>query len=232
MSGAVGLAVILLGMAALVFFHGQGDVAGLPPDQFASLVAIGALALMISSWVVQEFRGQWMRGVQAFLFWALLIVGLAGLYGYRGELQDVASRLISDMVPGEPMVGSGGEVSISRRMDGTFVVAGQANNRDLRFIFDTGASAVVLTAESAQAIGFATATLTYMVPVSTANGRTLAALVTLDTLKVGSISERRVRALVAKPGALRENLLGMTFLERLASYEVRANRLILRGRGA
>jgi len=37
---------------------------------------------------------------------------------------------------------------------------------------------------------------------------------------------------VTKPGVLRENLLGMSFLERLASYEVRQNRLILRGRGA
>ena len=100
MFGAVGLAVILLGMAALVFFHGQGEIAGLPADQFASLVALGALALMISSWVVQEFRGQWMRGVQAVVFWAALMFGLVGLYSYRGELHDVASRLISDMAPG------------------------------------------------------------------------------------------------------------------------------------
>jgi aspartyl protease family protein len=232
MFGAIGLAIILLGMATLVFFHGQGEIAGLPADQFASLVALGALVLMISSWVVQEFRGQWLRGVQAVVFWAVLMLGLVALYSYRGELHEVASRVISDMAPGEPVVGSGGEVSIARRMDGTFVVAGRANDRDLRFIFDTGASTVVLTAESAAAIGIPPAGLSYMVPVSTANGRTLAAPATLDTLRVGSISERRVRALVARPGALRENLLGMTFLERLASYEVRGNRLILRGRGA
>jgi len=232
MSGAVGLAIVLLGAAVLVFFHGQGELAGLPADQFASLIAASALLLMILSWVVQEFRGQWTRGVQAVLFWAALMLALAGLYGYRDELHDVASRLISDMAPGEPAVGSGGEVSIARRMDGTFVVAGRANDRELRFIFDTGASTVVLTAESAQAIGLGPATLNYTVPVSTANGRTMAAPVTLDTLRVGTIAERRVRALVARPGSLRENLLGMTFLERLVSYEVRGNRLILRGRGA
>jgi aspartyl protease family protein len=56
--------------------------------------------------------------------------------------------------------------------------------------------------------------------------------VTLDRVAIGSIREQRVRALVAKPGVLHENLLGMTFLERLASYEVRNNRLILRGKGA
>ena len=228
----VGLAIVLLGMAALVFFQAQGEVAGLPADQFASLIALGALMLMFSSWIVQEFRGHWLRGFQAILFWAVLTVGLVGLYAYRGELQEVASRLIADIAPGEPVVGGGGEVSIVRRMNGTFVVAGRVNDRDARFIFDTGASTVVLTAEGAQAIGFNPATLNYVVPVATANGRTLAAPVTLETLTIGSITERRVRALVARPGTLGENLLGMTFLERLASYEVRGNRLILRGRGA
>jgi aspartyl protease family protein len=231
MAGA-GLAVVLLGMAVLVYFHGEGEIAGLPADQVASLVALGALVLMISSWVVQEFRGHWMRGFQAILFWVVLTLGLAGLYSYRGELNEVASRLVGDLSPGEPVVGSGGEVSVVRRMNGSFVIGARANGRDLRFIFDTGASMVVLTAESAQALGFAAAALNYIVPVSTANGLTMAAPVTVESLTVGSITERRVRALVARPGVLRENLLGMTFLERLSSYEVRGNRLILRGRSA
>jgi aspartyl protease family protein len=228
--GAMGLATLLLGMALLVFLHGQGEIGGLPPDQFASLLASGALALLVAGWVVQEFRGHWMRGVQSVVFWAALMVGAVGLYSYRGELHEVASRIVSDIGPAEPAVGSGGEVSVARRLDGTFGIAGHANDRDLRFIFDTGASMVVLTTESAQVIGIAPGALNYVVPVFTANGRTLAAPVTLDTLRVGSITERRVRALVARPGVLRENLLGMTFLERLASYEVRGNRLVLRGR--
>src|SRR3712207_3664039 len=102
MGGAVGLAMILLGAAALVFFHGEGAIAGLPPEQFASLVAFGALALLAAGWIVEEFRGQWMRGVQAILFWIALMIALVGLYSYRGELHDVASRLIGDIAPGEP----------------------------------------------------------------------------------------------------------------------------------
>jgi aspartyl protease family protein len=219
-------------MALLVFLNGQGELGGLPADQFASLLALGALALLAANWVIEDFRGHWTKGVQALVFWAALLLGAAGLYSYRGELQEVASRIVSDMGPAEPAIGSGGEVSVARRLDGTFVIAGRANDRDLRFIFDTGASMVVLTTESAQAIGLAPGALNYVVPVSTANGRTLAAPVTLDTVQVGSITERRVRALVARPGVLRENLLGMTFLERLASYEVRGNRLVLRGRAA
>jgi aspartyl protease family protein len=232
MSGAVGLALILLGAAVLVFFHGDGVIAGLQADEFASLIALAALLLLVSGGIVQEFRGQWMRGVQAILFWIVLGAGLVGAYSYRWEIREGATRVISDLAPGEPAVGSGGEVTIARRMDGTFVISGRANGRDLRFIFDTGASTVVLSAESAQALGFSAAGLAYTVPVATANGRTMAAPVTLDSVSIGSITERRIRALVARPGALRDNLLGMTFLERLASYEVRGNRLILRGRGA
>jgi aspartyl protease family protein len=57
----------------------------------------------------------------------------------------------------------------------------------------------------------------------------MAAPVRLDRLEIGPISEVRVQALVARPGTLGENLLGMSFLERLQSYQVSEDRLILRG---
>jgi aspartyl protease family protein len=58
---------------------------------------------------------------------------------------------------------------------------------------------------------------------------TRAAPVTLQTVDIGGLVETRVEAMVARPGALRTNLLGMSYLERLSSYEVRGDRLILRG---
>ena len=70
--------------------------------------------------------------------------------------------------------------------------------------------------------------LQYTANVDTANGRTRAAPVTLDRITVGSIVERSVPALIAQPGALRTNLLGMSFLNRLESWEVRGDKLLLR----
>jgi aspartyl protease family protein len=70
--------------------------------------------------------------------------------------------------------------------------------------------------------------LSYSVPVETANGRTRAAPVTLDKVAIGSIVERNIPALIAQPGQLRTSLLGMSFLNRLASSEVRGDRLVLR----
>jgi aspartyl protease family protein len=121
-------------------------------------------------------------------------------------------------------------VVTARKTDGSFVVSGRVNGHEARFIFDTGASTVVLRAENAAALGFKPDSLNYSIPVSTANGTALAAPVIIESLSVGPITEKNVRALIAKSGVLHANLLGMTFLERLASYEVRGNRLILRSK--
>lgn len=231
MPGVFGFALLLLAMGVLVLMHGQDRIAGLTADEFASLAAVGALALLAAGWIISEFRGRWIQGLKAILVWAAIGLALVGFYGYRYEIQDVATRMLGEIAPGRPVVTPGGEVAIARRADGSFTVLGRVNDREARFIFDTGASAVVLTAETAAAVGLRPAPADFVVPVFTANGRTTAAPVTVERIAVGTIVETRVPALVARPGSLRENLLGMTFLERLASYEVRNNRLILRGRG-
>jgi aspartyl protease family protein len=87
---------------------------------------------------------------------------------------------------------------------------------------------VVLTQEAAKAAGLPLEVLSYTVNVETANGRTRAAPVTLDRVAVGNIIELSVPALIAQPGQLRTNLLGMSFLNRLQGWEVRGDRLVMR----
>jgi aspartyl protease family protein len=230
MPGIAGIAALLMAAALLVGSVAAGPIGGLSPEEFAAVAALFALALLAAGWIIQEFRGRWLYGVSALLSWVAIGLGLVAFYSYRYELQEVATRLLGEISPGRPVVSPTGEVTVARRADGSFTVAGQANSRDLRFIFDTGASTVVLTAEAAQLLKLQPAPGDYSVPVLTANGRTMTAPVSIAQLAIGPIVERNVRALVARPGVLHENLLGMTFLERLASYEVRSNRLILRGR--
>ena len=81
----------------------------------------------------------------------------------------------------------------------------------------------------AQRLGIDVGQLKYSVPVQTANGTTYAAHVRLRNLTLGPISLQDVEALVAKPGSLKENLLGMSFLSRLRSYEFTSDFLMLRG---
>ncbi|HEY6028720.1 MAG TPA: TIGR02281 family clan AA aspartic protease, partial [Pseudolabrys sp.] len=96
-------------------------------------------------------------------------------------------------------------------------------------VLDTGASSVVLTQEAARAAGLPIEVLDYSVNVDTANGRTRAAPVTLARLAVGNLIEHDVPALVVRQGQLRNNLLGMSFLNRLESWEVRGDKLRMRG---
>jgi aspartyl protease family protein len=96
-------------------------------------------------------------------------------------------------------------------------------------IVDTGASSIVLRPEDARKAGIDPDTLTYRIPVMTANGRTVAARVLIDTVAIGPLDRTKVEALVARPGALTQSLLGMSFLSRLRSYEFSGDFLTLRG---
>ena len=105
----------------------------------------------------------------------------------------------------------------------------EANGVLMQMLVDTGASTVVLRPEDGRLLGLEMDKLRYVVPVQTANGTTYAAHVRLRTLSLGPISLQDVEALVAKPGSLKENLLGMSFLSRLRSYEFTSDFLMLRG---
>jgi aspartyl protease family protein len=149
-------------------------------------------------------------------------------YTYRFELHDVADRVLSELIPGH-VAGHGRDVEVVRGQGGDFAVSAHINGARIHMVLDTGANSVVLTPEAAKAAGLPVEVLTYTVNVDTANGRTKAAPVTLDRLAVGALTERGVPALVARPGQLRNNLLGMSFLNRLESWEVRGDKLRMRG---
>ncbi len=120
-------------------------------------------------------------------------------------------------------------VELARGRGGSFDVSTSVNGGKVPMVLDTGASAVVLTQEAAKAAGLPLEVLNYSVVVDTANGKTRAAAVTLDSIGVGGLIERSVPALIAQPGQLRTSLLGMSFLNRLESWEVRGDKLIMRG---
>ncbi|MBN8919991.1 MAG: TIGR02281 family clan AA aspartic protease [Rhizobiales bacterium] len=162
------------------------------------------------------------------LFWALIGLLLFAGYTYRHDLKRVSDQLIAQLIPGKAAV-RGHTVEIVRTRSGEFQVGVQVNGARVSTVLDTGASSVVLTQEAAKAIGLPLEVLNYSVQVETANGRTRAAPVTLDRVAVGSIVERSVPALIAQPGQLRTSLLGMSFLNRLESWEVRGDKVILRG---
>jgi aspartyl protease family protein len=120
-------------------------------------------------------------------------------------------------------------VQIPRGAGGEFSVQARINGITAPMVVDTGATSVVLTYETAKAIGFPLELLEYNIDVQTASGHTKAARLWLDRMVIGKLVERSVPALVVRAGEMKTNLLGMSFLDRLDSFEVRADQLMLHG---
>lgn len=218
---------LVLGMAlslvALALSREQDAIAHLLRPDMSALALKGALAVCAGGLLLVMFREKLSQALEFALFWTVIVLWLVVGYSYRVELKGVADRVMAELVPDVR------DVEVTRGMRGDFAVSVRINGAKLPMVLDTGATSVVLTHEAAKAAGLPLEFLNYSVNVDTANGRTRAAPVTLDKLAVGGLTEREVPALVAQPGALHNNLLGMSFLNRLESWEVRGDRLKLRG---
>jgi aspartyl protease family protein len=222
------LAGLLVALLILIARHGQGTVGPLSSAAFASLAYKIGLLVFVGASVLVLFRERFTQALTAALLWVVLALILVIGYSYRFELRDVADRVLAELVPGH-VVSHGRTVEVARAFNGDFNVTAQINGARVAMVLDTGASSVVLTREDAKAAGLPLEVLTYTADIDTANGRTRAAPVRLDRIAIGGLVETSVDALVAQPGQLKRSLLGMSFLNRLQSWEVRGDRLLLRG---
>jgi aspartyl protease family protein len=175
-----------------------------------------------------------LQAIRNFAVWGALALVLIGLYSYRDDISDIAHRVAGELAPPGYSLTVRSEqegehaVRVRRRLDGHFAVRGAINGQPMTLLVDTGASTVVLKPADAARAGIDTRSLGYTAAVQTANGTTYAAPVRLRSITIGPIELRDVEALVAKPGSLNENLLGMSFLRRLRSYEFSKDFLTLR----
>jgi len=223
------LIFLALAMAAGTSLFDDRLIFGLSPGAFAAVLALSAFAFLNLSWYLATHRGRLGTTVLQIIAWIGIFAVVMGGYTYRQEFSGVATRVLDELVPGRTIDAPPGEAVAVRRRDGHFAFEAVLNGKPVTMMFDTGASSVVLRAEDAVRIGVETGKLAYSISVSTANGTAMAAPFTIDALTVGNITVRRVRGLVARPGALGESLLGQSFLDRLAGYSVEKNRLVLRG---
>ena len=219
---------LLIAMLAVVARHKAGTIGELTTGEFGSLVMKIAILVFVGASVLTLFREQFSRALAMAFFWVVIALVLVVGYTYRFELRDVGERVMAEVVPGYAAT-RGRTVEIARGQTGNFAIRTRVNGARVPMVLDTGASSVVLTHEAAKAAGLPLEMVTYTVSVDTANGRTRAAPVTLDRIAIGGLVERSVSALIAQPGQLKVSLLGMSFLNRLESWEVRGDKLMMRG---
>ncbi len=229
------LAFVVLAGVLLLF---RGEIGFLSDMGTFEIVLVAAGVLLLAVYVMVILRGERSRPLQAaryLLFWMVLAAGLVVAYSYREELSAVATRVAGELVPPGQTIAVAtdqeGEhaVRVRRRLDGHFAVRAAVNGQSMTLLVDTGASTVVLKPSDAERAGINAGDLEFTVPVQTANGTTYAAPVRLRALAVGPLVLENVDALVARPGSINENLLGMSFLRRLRSYEFSKDFLTLRG---
>lgn len=214
-------------LAAMIASSDQDAIANLLRHDVGAIALKVALVVSIAGLFFAVFREKLSQALEATMFWAVVGLLLMVGYSYRFELREAADRVMAELMPGH-VARHGRDVEIVRGRAGDFAIGAHINGTLIPMVLDTGATSVVLTQEAARAAGLPIEVLNYSVNIDTANGRTKAAPVTLDRLAVGSLIERGVPALVVQHGQLKNNLLGMSFLNRLQSWEVRGDRLRLR----
>lgn len=169
---------------------------------------------------------------------AIVCAGAAWALSYRAEVSESldgmlpsmpaaeapADTLARDSSESEPLTDR--EVVIRRSPNGHFLLEAAVNGVEIRFLVDTGASDVVLSAADAERLRLNPGKLRYTQQYQTANGLVRAAPVTLREVRIGQLEVYDVAASVNE-GPMGLSLLGMSFLERLNGYAVRGERLIL-----
>ncbi|MTI42063.1 aspartyl protease family protein [Roseibium hamelinense] len=224
----VGLLILVCVWAVIQFLSGfEMKPENLDFDETGPrLVALTALAAIFVASLV--FGPASVKDIFKGIFvWGGIMLLLVAGYAYRHDLVNGGYRVLGALAPGLAVEQPDGSIMVVRDASGHFRVNALVDGAPIDFLLDTGASAVVLTSADAQRAGFHPSELSFTVPVSTANGRALVAPIRLDTLQIADARFSDIRGFVAREGALETSLLGMTGLDRLRSWRIEGDRLIM-----
>lgn len=221
------VAGVVVGLAALSkLFPGQ-----VSDDYDRAYLLRGILVLaFVSAGIVYGSRRIHLKaGFRNALIWVGIFVVLAGGYAYQNELRTFGLRLRSELIPGYAVQSDPDELVLTESPGGNFYVFGSVNGQPVKFLIDTGASEIVLSPADALRVGIDIKALDYDRTYQTANGIGLGANIAVHSLVIGSIEFSDVPVSVNK-AEMSESLLGMTFLRRMASVEIRGRQLFLHWR--
>lgn len=123
--------------------------------------------------------------------------------------------------------GRSGDVEIRAESNGHFYVDLKVDGRNVEAMVDTGASFIALRESDARRAGIRVRRSDFNRPMSTANGTSYAASVTLRRVSIDNIELRNVSAVVVPDEQLDISLLGASFLNELQRFEVADNILVM-----
>ena len=234
--GAAALVLIVIAGGLFFLFQQFPGALGGQGDQIRLVQGLLVLSLAGGGFAI-GWNGSVSLALKQALAWTGALVVLLTVYAYRSEFLEMGFRVAGVTMPALPLQlpatatndarTPNGAVYLRAAAGGHFLADAAVNGTHVRFLVDTGASIVALNEFDAQRLRIDLKKLDFNIPIDTANGQNFAARVTLDEISIGSISRKKVQAVVMREG-LEQSLLGMSFLKSIGSFEMGDGVLILR----
>ncbi len=188
-------------------------------DQIASLTYLLLFGAVIGGWLLVSNRRSLGRMAQQAAIWVFIFLGAIVAVGLWSDVRDT-------VLPRQSVMQDGAEVVVPMAPDGHYYLTLDLNGVPVRFVVDTGASEIVLSAADAARIGIDPASMVFSGRAYTANGMVQTAPVRIERMALGAVVDEGVRAVVNQ-GELDESLLGMSYLRRFDRLEISGGQLVL-----
>ncbi|MFS4579958.1 TIGR02281 family clan AA aspartic protease [Phaeobacter sp. C3_T13_0] len=183
------------------------------------LIYLVLLLVAVGSWVFVQNRQGLGKTIQQLAIWAFIFLGVIAGYGLWEDIRNTVQ-------PQQVVMRDKGRVDVPRARDGHYYLTVDVNDVPVQFLVDTGASAVVLNEEDARRVGLDPDRLAYLGRARTANGEVRTALARVESMSLGGITDHKI-SLSVNEGQMDQSLLGMDYLQRWSSIEIRNGSLIL-----
>jgi aspartyl protease family protein len=191
-----------------------------PEWQQIALYALGgALLLMVVSRL--PYIGRVVRFAVSLAMLAFFLFIVIQQAPYQPQLAGVVNGLGLDK---QEVVGR--EVRIRMAGDGHFWARAKLNGLERRMLIDSGATMTTISPRTAAAAGIEASAGLAPILLKTANGVTKAETGSVKALRLGSITARDLKIIVA-PGLGDVDVIGMNFLSKLESWRVEGRTLVL-----
>jgi len=188
-------------------------------DDIGRLIYLALLGAALLMWFIVENRQSPGRTVRQAAAWGFIFLGVIAVVGLWDDIRATVGTAPRVTV-------ADGRIEAPRSLDGHYYLPMRVNGEPVTFMVDTGASRIVLNRRDAERVGIDTDRLAFVGRAATANGVARTAPVRLESLTLGPIADRDVRASVIE-GDLGQSLLGMDYLRRFSNIQVADGRLIL-----
>jgi aspartyl protease family protein len=117
-------------------------------------------------------------------------------------------------------------VELKREDNGHFYADVEINNIPIRVMVDTGATGIALSRDDARRAGLAVSAGMFDVVGEGASGDVRGEFVTLDSVRLGNETARKIPAVILDGGD--QSLLGQSFLREFETVEIKGDKMILR----